>query len=219
VVTRWLIAGLLFPLSSCAWAWEEEQVLEFVTAYNPLIRAHQAVTKEYAPSNTARWLMEHTTVFARSSTGTSTSVSESGDTTTTSPSTVGIQINIPLSSPKERRELAEKALQEATKIDEIRRRVITDLAQLRTHEADLAGAEQRWKFFKDKSDDIEERITGGLEGDINVLWDNTQKLNGEAADITRLTHLIAAQRQLVARYAGDEWRKLLAYLEGKGKLP
>jgi hypothetical protein len=58
VVTRGLIAGLLFPLSFCAWAWEEEQVLEFVTAYNPLIRAHQAVTKEYAPSNTARWLME-----------------------------------------------------------------------------------------------------------------------------------------------------------------
>jgi len=34
-----------------------------------------------------------------------------------------------------------------------------------------------------------------------------------------LTHLIAAQRQLVARYAGDEWRVLLKYLEGKGKLP
>lgn len=219
MVTRWLIVLIVLLTSFSAWAWEEEQALEFIFAYNPLIRAQQTLTKEYALPTTGRWLLEHTTVFARSSTGTSTSVSENGDTTTTSPSTIGIQINIPLSSPKERREMAEKSLQEAAKLDEIRRQVITDMAQLRTHEADLLAAKQRWKFFKDKSDDIEDRIKKGLEGDINVFWDNTQKLNTEGADIMRLEHLIAAQRQLVARYAGDEWRKLLAYLEGKGKLP
>ena len=177
MVTRGLIAGLLFPLSVCAWAWEEDQVLEFVTAYNPLIRAHQAVTKEYMPSNAGRWLMEHTTVFARSSTGTSTSVSESGDTTTTSPSTVGIQINIPLSSPKERRELAEKSLQEATRIDEIRRRVITDLAQLRTHEADLAAAKQRWG-----KDSLAGR-TIAVQGAGKVAWYLCQHLKQEGAKL------------------------------------
>ena len=219
MVTPLLIIPVLLLPAFGAGAWEEEPVLEFVIAYNPLIRAHQAVTREYAPPKTGRWLLEHTTVFARSSTGASSTVSEDGSTTTTSPSTVGIQVTIPLASPREKRAFAEKALQEVTKIDEIRRQVIADLAQLRAHEADLEAAQERWRFFKQKSEWLQGRIDQGLEGGVDVLWENSQKLNGEAADIKRLTLLIAAQRQQVARYAGDEWRGLLAYLEGKKAPP
>jgi hypothetical protein len=39
------------------------------------------------------------------------------------------------------------------------------------------------------------------------------------AEITRSKLLIAAQRRKIAQYAGDQWKMLLAYLEGKGRLP
>jgi hypothetical protein len=64
-------------------------------------------------------------------------VSESGDTTTSSPLTVGIQLHIPLASPREQREYAQQALAEATRIDEVRGRALTDLAKLRELEAAL----------------------------------------------------------------------------------
>src|SRR5512135_3642291 len=39
--------------------WDEEKVLSFILAYNPLIQAQQTITREYTPSdNTLQQLLE-----------------------------------------------------------------------------------------------------------------------------------------------------------------
>ena len=85
--------------------------------------------------------------YVRAASGTSSTVSDGGDTTTNSPMTVGIQLNIPLSSPREQREFAQQALSEATRIDEVRGRVLTDLAKLRELEAERAAVQERRAFI------------------------------------------------------------------------
>ena len=163
--------------------------------------------------------MEHTSFYVRAASGTSTTVSEGGDTTTSDPMTVGIQVNIPLSSPKEQREYAQQALAEATRIDEVRGRALTDLSKLRELEAERAAAQERLDFHKSKADWMQERIKKGFEGDVEKLWEAAQKQNTEAAAAKRLDLLIAAQRRQVAHYAGEQWDPLLSYLSGKGQLP
>ena len=162
-------------------------------------------------------MVEHTSFYVRAASGTSSTVSEAGDTTLSSPVTVGLQINIPLSSPKERREFTQQALAEATRIDEVRGRALTDLAKLRELEAERAAVGERLDFQKAKADWMEERIQKGYEGEIEKLWDAAQKQNVEAATAKRLDLLLDAQRRQVAHLAGEQWQPLLDYLSGQRK--
>jgi len=212
-----LLLALLWP--ALAGAWEEEPTLAFILAHNPVVIAQRDATKAYQPPSLTRRVMEHTSVFVRAASGTSSTTSESGDTTTSDPMTVGIQVNIPLSSPKEQREYAQQALAEATRIDEVRNRALTDLGKLRELEAERAAGQERLDFHKSKADWVQERIKKGFEGDVEKLWESAQKQNTEAAAAKRLDLLIAAQRRQVAHYAGEQWEPLLNYLSGKGKLP
>jgi len=146
--------ALLLPIQ--AWAWEEEPALAFIVAHSPLLQAQRAVVAAYQPPSLTRRVMEHTSFYVRAASGTSSTVSESGDTTTSSPLTVGIQVNIPLASPREQREFTQQALAEATRIDEVRGRALTDLAKLRELEAERAGKPSGlpwgngWTFRKPK---------------------------------------------------------------------
>ena len=210
----WL--GMLW-LPAVAAAWEEEPALAFVLAYHPVVQAQRQATASYQPPGTLRRVMEHTSFYVRAASGTSSTVSDSGDTTTSDPMTVGIQVNIPLASPREQREYAQQALAEATRIDEVRGRALTDLGKLRELEAERAAVRERLDFHQSKADWLQERIKKGYEGDVEKLWESAQKQNTEAAAAQRLDLLIAAQRRQVAHYAGEQWQPLLDYLSGKLK--
>ncbi|MEI2781228.1 MAG: hypothetical protein V9H25_08165 [Candidatus Competibacter sp.] len=178
-VRRGLCLALLWP--ALAGAWEEEAALSFIVAHSPLLQAQRAVVSAHRPPGLGRQVLEHTSVFVRAASGTSSTVSDTGDTTTAEPVTVGIQLNIPLSSPKERREYAQQALAEATKIDEVRGRALTDLAKLRELEAERAATRERLSFHKSKADWVQDRIKKGYEGDVEKLWETAQRQNAEAA--------------------------------------
>ena len=210
-----LCLALLWP--ALAGAWEEEAALSFIVAHSPLLQAQRAVVASYRPPTLARRVMEHTSVYVRAASGTSSTVSESGDTTTSEPVTVGIQLNIPLSSPKERREFAQQALAESVRIDEVRGRALTDLAKLRELEAERAATRERLSFHKSKADWVQDRIKKGYEGDVEKLWESAQRQNAEAAAVKRLDLLLDAQRRQVAHHAGEKWQPLLDYLSGKSK--
>lgn len=214
-MNRGLLLALLWP--ALAAAWEEEPALAFILAYHPVVQAQRQATAAYRPPTLTRRVMEHTSFYVRAASGTSTTVAESGDTTTSSPMTVGIQINIPLASPREQREYAQQALAEATRIDEVRSRALTDLAKLRELEAERAAVGERLAFYKSKADWIQERIKKGYEGDVEKLWESAQQQNAEAASLQRLDLLLAAQRRQVAHHAGEQWQPLLDYLSGKLK--
>ena len=216
-MNRGLLFVLLWP--ALAAAWEEEPAIAFILAYNPVVQAQRHATAAYQPPGGLRRVMEHTSFYVRAASGTSTTVSEGGDTTTSSPMTVGIQLNIPLSSPKEQREFAQQALAEATRIDEIRGRVLTDLAKLRELEAERAAVQTRLDFHRSKADWLQERVKKGYEGDVEKLWEAAQKQNTEAAAVQRLDLLLAAQRRQVAHLAGEQWEPLFNYLANQGKLP
>ncbi len=207
----WL--ALLWP--TLADAWEEEQALAFILAWHPVVTAQRGATAAYQPPTWTRRVMEHTSVFVRAASGTSSTVSDSGDITTSTPVTVGIQVNIPLASPREQREFAQQALAEATRIDEVRNRALTDLAKLRELEAERAAVRERLDFQKSKADWVQDRINKGYEGDVEKLWETAQKQNAEAAAVKRLELLLNAQRRQVAHYAGEHWQPLLDYLSGK----
>ena len=212
--------GLLLALlgwPALAAAWEEEPALSFIVAHSPLLQAQRAVVASYQPPGTLRRVLEHTSFYVRAASGTSSTVSESGDTTTSSPMTVGIQVNIPLASPREQREFAQQALAEATRIDEVRSRALTDLAKLRELEAERAAVRERLDFHQSKADWVQERIKKGYEGDVEKLWESAQQQNAEAAAAQRLDLLIDSQRRQVAHYAGEQWPPLLDYLSGKLK--
>ena len=108
-----------------------------------ILDRQRGATATYQPPTWTRRVMEHTSVFVRAASGTSSTVSDSGDTTTSSPMTVGIQVNIPLASPREQGEFAHQALAEATRIDEVRNRALTDLGKLRELEAERAAGQER----------------------------------------------------------------------------
>ena len=209
----WL--ALLWP--TLAGAWEEEPALAFILAWHPVVTAQRDVATAYQPPTWTRRVMEHTSVFVRAASGTSSTVSDSGDTTTSSPLTVGIQVNIPLATPREQREFAQQALAESVRIDEVRSRALTDLAKLRELEAEQAAVQERLAFQKSKADWIQERINQGYEGDVEKLWETAQRQNAEAAAVKRLDLLIDAQRRQVAHSAGEHWQPLLDYLSGQLK--
>ncbi len=169
----------------------------------------------YQPPSLTRRVLEHTSVYVRAASGTSSTVSDSGDTTTSDPMTVGIQVNIPLASPREQREYAQQALAEATRIDEVRSRALTERAKRREREAERAAIRERLAFQKSKADWVQECIRKGYEGDVEKLWESAQKQNTEAASLQRLDLLIDVRRRQVAHYAGENWSPLLDYLSGK----
>ena len=210
-----LCLALLWP--ALAGAWEEEPALAFIVAHSPLLQAQRAVVASYQPPSLTRRVMEHTSFYVRAASGTSSTVSDAGDTTISSPVTVGIQINIPLASPREQREFTQQALAEATRIDEVRGRALTDLAKLRELEAERAAVRERLDFQKAKADWMEERIQKGYEGEIEKLWDAAQKQNAEVATAKRLDLLLDAQRRQIAHLAGEQWQPLLEYLSGQLK--
>lgn len=209
----WLVLVFFWP--GLLLAWEEEPALAYILAYHPVVTAQHRATAAYQPPKLGRQLLEHTSVFVRAASGTSTTVSETGDTTTSDAVTVGIQLNIPLASPREKREYAQQALAEATRIDEVRGRALTDMAKLRELEAERAAVGERLNFHRSKSDWVQERIKKGYEGDVEKLWATAQQQNTEAASLKRVELLIDAQRRQIAHQAGEQWQPLLEYLSGK----
>ncbi len=201
-MNRGLLLVLLWP--ALAGAWEEEPALAFILAYHPVVQAQRQATAAYQPPTLTRRVLEHTAFYVRAASGTSSTVSDSGDTTTSDPMTVGIQVNIPLASPREQREYAQQALAEATRIDEVRGRALTDLGKLRELEAERAAVRERLDFHQSKADWVQERLKQGYEGDVEKLWESAQKQNTEAASVKRLDLLIAAQRRQVAHSAGEQ---------------
>jgi hypothetical protein len=210
----WRIAiSLICSLPGLCRAWEEQQALDFILAYNPLLQAHHRVTAEYTPPKTP-WaqVLEHASVYGRAGAGGTDYLSQ--------PVTlqVGMQITIPLASTRERREQALKAVEEIQAIDEVRGKTLADIAQLRQSEADLQATQTRLGFYEKKSAWLQKRVKAGYE-DTPALWDIGQKLTEERAATGRLRALLAATRYRVAHYAGMRWQALLAYLEGKADLP
>lgn len=132
---------------------------------------------------------------------------------------MGIQVTIPLASPRERREFAQQVLAESVRIDPVRNRALSDLAQLRELEAERAAVQTRLEFYQSKADGLQERIAKGYEGDVGALWDVAQQQNAEAAALERLDLRLTAQRRQVAHHAGDRWAPLFDYLADRRPLP
>ena len=205
-----LMMGLV-PFAS-ARAWDAQQVLEFVLAHSPLLRAYHQVTTRYSPPDSA-WeqVLQHSSLYGRAGTG-GTDYRDNSVVLQ-----AGVQIAIPLASIREQREQALKAVEEIRAIDEVRGKVLADIGQLRQQETDLKAAETRTGFYEKKSDWLQERVTAGYE-DTAALWDIGQRLTEERSTTERLRALVASQRYRLAQYAGDQWAELLAYLEGKAAL-
>lgn len=206
-----LLASFLLYLAP-ARAWEEQQALDFILAHNPLLRAYQAAVREFSPPTRNERMLEHTSIYARLGIG--------GTDFRDQPviGQAGVQIAIPLASPKEQREWALKRVDEARAIDDLRTRVFQDISNLRQHEAELAAAHTRLKFYSDKSGWAQQRVKEGYDDAAN-LWDIGKQLTETRAEVARLEVLVPAERHKVAWHAGDAWTALLAYLEGKAALP
>jgi hypothetical protein len=112
---------------------------------------------------------------------------------------------------------AMKAVEEIRTMDEIRGKVLADIAQLRQHEADLAVTRKRLQFYGDKSTWLKKQVEQGFD-EVTQLWDIGQKLNEERAAAERLEILVASQQYQVSHYAGDRWQTLLTYLKGEDAL-
>ena len=52
---------------------------------------------------------------------------------------------------------------------------------------------------------------------MDALWTIGSNLNDEDALVAKINVLANTQRYKLAKYAGAEWKTLLAYLEGKDK--
>ena len=205
------LAPAFCPFSP-AWAWEEHKVLEYIMVHSPLLRAYRVVTDEFTPpGGVMDRVKEYTSLYGRAGAG--------GTDYLDQPFVIqaGVQISIPLISTKERREHAMKAVEETRAMDEIRGKVLAAIAQTRQHEADLGAAEVRQGFYEKRSEWLQKRVKEGYSA-TEELWTIGQQLNEERATAGRLRALLAAQRYQLANYAGEQWRVLLGYLEGKGEL-
>ena len=96
-------------------------------------------------------------------------------------------------------------------------KVIMDIAQLRTLESEIAASEVRRKFLKEKAAWLKQRMDEGYSSEMEALWTIGSNLNDEDALVAKISVLTSTQRYKLARYAGDDWKVLLAYLEGKDK--
>lgn len=196
---------LPFPVA----AWEDDAVLSFISQVNPAIRAQRDVSKAYAMPDSVTWALQNTSLSARLGYG--------GTDFRNEPYTAygGLQFNIPLSSIKEEREQALKLVAEAKETEDLHTRVIMDIAQLRSLESELAASDVKRKFLKEKAAWLKDRIDKGYSSEMNELWAIGDKLNNEDATVAKASVLINTQRYKLARYAGEQWPALLAYLEGK----
>ncbi len=203
------IVTLLWPFQVIAW--EDDKVLSFISQANPIIIAQRNVTKAYAKPDSLTWALQNTAISGRIGAG--------GTDFRNDPYTAygGVQISIPLSSIKEEREQALKLVAEAKEIDDLHTKVILDIAQLRTLESELASSEVRRKFLKEKAAWLKQRLDEGYSSEMEELWTIGSKLNDEDALIAKVNVLANTQRYKLARYAGNDWQVLLAYLEGKTK--
>ncbi len=202
-----IIVALFLPLRVIAW--EDDIVLSFISRVNPLIQAQRHVSHTFEKPNAVTWALRNTSLSGRLGFG--------GTDFRDDPYTVlgGLQINIPLSSIKEEREQAMKLVSEAKAVDSIQGKVIADIAALRTLEAELAASNVRRKFLKEKAAWLKKRIEQGYSSEMNVLWTIGSKLNTEDALIAKVDVLAKTQRYKLAKYAGNHWKSLLAYLEGQ----
>ena len=203
-----IIVVLFLPLRVIAW--EDEVVLSFINQVNPLIKAQKNVSNTFTKPDALTWALRNTSLSGRLGFG--------GTDFRDDPYTVlgGLQINIPLSSIKEEREQAMKLVSEAKAMNDISVKVIADIVKMRTLESELAASEVRRKFLKQKAKWIKERIEQGYASEMNELWAIGSKLNTEDALIAKVDVLAKTQRYKLAKYAGTEWKSLLAYLEGRG---
>ena len=203
-----IIVVLFLPLRVIAW--EDEVVLSFINQVNPLIKAQKNVSNTFTKPDALTWALRNTSLSGRLGFG--------GTDFRDDPYTVlgGLQINIPLSSIKEEREQAMKLVSEAKAMNDISVKVIADIVKMRTLESELAASEVRRKFLKQKAKWIKERIEQGYASEMNELWAIGSKLNTEDALIAKVDVLAKTQRYKLAKYAGTEWKSLLAYLEGQG---
>jgi len=207
------LASAIWPLG--VGAWEAQPVLEYAMAYNPLLRAYPVVTSEYTPSGGVMdRVKEHTSIYGRAGAGGTDYLSGDQEPFVLQ---AGIQISIPLTSTKERREYAMRAVEETRAMDEIRAEVLADIALLRQQEADLTATESRLAFYEDKSGWLQKRVKDGY-GDVEELWAIGQKLSDERAAAERLRAQVAAQRYQLAHHAGEKWKVLLSYLKDEGEL-
>ena len=195
-----------------AWPWEEQRVLEYISAHNPVLRAQKVVTDEFKPPE--GWMdraKEYTSLYARAGGG--------GNDFETSGAILqgGVQILIPLASTKERREHAQRVVEETRAIEALRAKALADMGALRQQEADLIASETRLDFYKKKSEWLQKREKLGFDT-VDEMWNNSKSLNDERAAAERLRTLASSQRYQLASAAGDRWQALLRYLEGKGGL-
>jgi hypothetical protein len=228
LIRRLLFALTLFlPAIASAWeesfpavakTWSEQQVLDFILARSPILKAYGIVTKEYTPSTPMQRVLEHTSVFARLSPAEigSTQATSDGNFLSSAGSTVGVQLSIPLASRKEEREHALKALDEIKAVEQLRTAVLQDLGVLRQHEAEYKASQLRVALWKDKSGWSQQRVNAGYD-DVSGLWDVAQKLNEEKTNLGKLSLAITSQQHKIAAYAGEAWQELLDMLRaGKG---
>jgi len=201
-----LIVSLFIPLQVAAW--DDAEVLAFIKSTNPVIKSQQQVSDAYAVPNALDYLLENTTFSGKAGLG--------GTDFRETPYTVygGLQFNIPLSSRKEEREQAIKLVAEKKAIDGINTSVMTDMAKLRLLESELEASKVRRAFFQKKSLWVKERIDQGYASDMDKLWTLGEKINTEDALVAKNTLQSQTQRHRLARYAGEKWKVLLAYLSG-----
>ncbi len=173
------------------------------------LRSSLNVSHAYTKPDTVTWALQNTSLSGRLGFG-GTDFRDNAYT-----AYGGLQINIPLSSIKEEREQALKQVAETKAVVEIQTKVIQDIAQLRTFESELAASEVRRKFLKQKAAWLKDRIDKGYSSEIDKLWQIGSKLNAEDALIAKIAVLAKTQRYKLAKYAGTEWKTLLAYLEGR----
>lgn len=210
-----LVLAAAIWLPSPAWAWEEQRVLEFVLANNPVVLAQRTVTGEFTPPGGVMARMrEYASAYGRAGVGGTDFLSGDDQPFTLQ---AGVQISIPLAGTKERREHALKYVEETRAMAELRRKVLADIASLRQHEADLGASEVKLEFYESKSGWLQQRVEDGFSDSVE-LWDIGQKLHEERATTERLRTLAASSRYQLASHAGERWQVLLAYLEGKGGL-
>lgn len=201
----------LIALANPAQAWEEQATLDYITAHNPMLQAYRTSMTYYAPPSAMQRVLEHTQVYGRAGVGGTDFLGADEQPFTLQ---AGVQVNMPLSSRKERREWAAKGIEEVRALDEIRTRVFEDISLLRQHEADLEAAETKAEFLKQKKDWAKKRVDQGFDA-LDQLWETVSQLSDEIAASKRLTKLRDAQRQRVAWHAGSYWQPLLMYLQGK----
>lgn len=193
-------------------AWDDQTVVEYVMAHNPVLRAQRLVTSAYTPpAGVMARVKEYSSVYGRAGLGGTDYISGESDPFVLQ---AGIQISIPLTSTKERREHALKAVEEVQAIETLRGKILADIATLRKQEADLAASEQRREFLEQKSNWLQQRVNEGFS-DIEDLWTLGKQLNEERATSNRLRALVTTQRYQLASQAGDDHNTLLAYLDGR----